>query len=270
MNNPKITLTQEKETLFVPLYGKAMASRQPDPILVDRKAEEILARVDYDFSQLKTPPQTRITLAMRAKKLDGAVRDFLSAHKPGLVLHLGCGLDSRIERVAPGPVPWYDLDYAEVIALRRQFYEETATYHMLGTSVTDPAWLAAVAEPGPAIIVAEGLLMYLQPAEVKALVLRLRERWPGSQLACDVFSQMTVDRIRRHPAIRKTQAEIHWGLDDAREVEGWAPGIRLLEEWPYTASPDVGKLGLGFRLMFRLMGAIPAAQKAHRVVRYQL
>jgi O-methyltransferase involved in polyketide biosynthesis len=270
MHNAKITLTKEKETLFVPLYGKAMASRQPDPILVDRKAEEILARIDYDFSQLRTPPQTRVTLAMRAKKLDEVVRNFLAAHSPGLVLHLGCGLDSRIERVAPGPVPWYDLDYPEVIDLRRRFYAETATYRMLGYSVTDPAWLAAVPEPGPAIIVAEGLLMYLPSADVKALVLRLRERFPGSELAADVFSQATVDRIRRHPGIRKTQAEIHWGLDDAREVESWAPGIRLLEEWPYTASPDVGKLGLAFRLMFRLMGAIPAAKKAHRVVRYLL
>jgi len=266
-----MNLTQEKETLFVPLLGKAEESRRPNPILRDPKAEEILKTVNYDFSKLNVPIQSRTTLAMRAKKLDDLVRAYLtSAPANPLVLHLGCGLDSRILRTGNPPVPWYDLDYPAVIELRRQFYAETETYHMLGSSVTDYAWMDNVSGSGPAMIVAEGLLMYLRPEAVRELVLRLRERFPGSELAFDAFSLTTVRRISRHPSIKKTGAEIHWGLDDPRELETWAPGIQLLEVWPFTASPDIGKLGLGFRLMFRLMGAIPAAQKAHRVFRYRL
>jgi O-methyltransferase involved in polyketide biosynthesis len=271
-----MNLTQEKETLFVPLLGKAEESRRPNPILRDPKAEEIIKTVNYDFSKLNVPIQSRTTLAMRAKKLDDVVRAYLatasavpSAASP-LVLHLGCGLDSRVLRVGNPPIPWYDLDYPAVIDLRRQFYEETATYHMLGSSVTDYAWMDAVSGSGPAMIIAEGLPMYLRPDAVHELVLRLRDRFPGSELAFDAFSLTTVRRISRHPSIKQTGAEIHWGLDDPREPETWAPGIQLLEVWPFTASPDIGKLGLGFRLMFRLMGAIPAAQKAHRIFRYRL
>lgn len=286
-------LTQEKETLFVPLYGKAEESRRATPILSDPKAEEILRQVNYDFRKLRVPVQSRTTLAMRAKKLDDTARAYLAAApaRP-LVLHLGCGLDSRILRVGNPPVPWYDLDYPEVIELRRQFYEETATYRMLPSSVTDFAWMDQVGhgdappsapsreraggrgdEEGygdPALILAEGLLMYLRPEQVKDLVVRLAQRFPSSELAFDAFSLLTVSRINRHPSIRKTGAEIHWGLDDPEEIERWAPGIRLLEAWPFTASPDIGKLDPAFRALFRLMGLIPAAQKAHRVFRYRL
>jgi O-methyltransferase involved in polyketide biosynthesis len=270
MSEKRIKLTQEKETLFVPLYSKAMESKRPHPILTDPRAEAILAQVDYDFSALRTPPQSRITLAMRAKKLDEYVTAFLTRHADAAVLHLGCGLDSRIARTGQPSVPWYDVDYPDVIELRRAFYAETATYHMLGSSVTDHAWMDAVAGTGPAIIIAEGLLMYLHEAQVKSLLLRLRQRFPGSEMAFDAFSGMTVQRIRRHPAMRKTGAVIHWGLDDAREIERWGEGIRLIEEWPFTHSPDISGLGLGARLMFAVMGALPAARQAHRILRYQL
>jgi O-methyltransferase involved in polyketide biosynthesis len=258
-------------SFFVPLYGKAEESRRATPILSDPKAEEILKQVNYDFRKLRVPVQSRTTLAMRAKKLDDFARAYLAAAPAQpLVLHLGCGLDSRILRVGSPPVPWYDLDYPDVIELRRQFYAETATYHLLGSSVTDYAWMEAVPAGRAAMIVAEGLLMYLRPDDVRELVVRLGQRFPGSELAFDAFSLLTVSRINRHPSIKKTGAEIHWGLDDPREIEGWAPGIQLLEAWPFTASPDIGKLDPAFRVLFRIMGLIPAAQKAHRIFRFRL
>ncbi len=266
----RITLTREMATLFIPLYSKALESRRRPPILEDPKAEAILAQVDYDFAALRTPVQSRLTVAMRAKKLDACVRDFLARHPSARVLHLGCGLDSRVLRVAPRPLPWYDLDFPEVIDLRRRFYTESDWYHMLGASVTDPAWLEAVAGEGPAIIIAEGLLMYLTEAEVRTLVTRLRARFPGSELAADVFSVLTAQRVGRHPGLRHTGAQVRWGVDDARAVEAWAPGIQLIEEWPFTASDDIPNLTFGERFMFRVMGAFRAAQMAHRIVRYQL
>ena len=41
MEKQKIRLTQEKETLLVPLYSKAVESQGPHPIIVDPKAGEI-------------------------------------------------------------------------------------------------------------------------------------------------------------------------------------------------------------------------------------
>ena len=270
MEQPKIQLSEEKETLFIPLYSKAQQSQRRRPILKDPKAEQILAQIDYDFSRLQIPSKTHTLLAMRAKKLDDCVRQFLSAHPRGPVLELGCGLDSRALRIARPEVPWYDLDYPEVIALRQQFYSPSATYHMLGASVTDPAWLQCVAEDGPAMVIAEGMLMYLHPEQVKELFLRLQGRFPGSEIAFDAFSSLTVRKFSEHPSMQQTQAQVRWGIDDAEEIEAWGPSIHLLEDWAYSSSSDIDKLGLGEQIMIRLVGAFSMARNAHRILRYQL
>jgi O-methyltransferase involved in polyketide biosynthesis len=44
----KIVLTEEKETLLIPLYGKAKESERRHPILIDKKAVEIVNQIDYN------------------------------------------------------------------------------------------------------------------------------------------------------------------------------------------------------------------------------
>jgi O-methyltransferase involved in polyketide biosynthesis len=264
----KITLSPEQETLLIPLYAKA----QPEnPLFFDPKARDILSRVDYDFSRLRVPYKTVVLICQRAKKLDATAQTFLAEHPGGVVLHLGCGLDSRFQRVDNGQVEWYDLDMRPVIELRRQFYAEGERYHPIASSVTDLAWVDAVEAAGrPVLAVAEGLLMYLDEADVKRLILRLHEAFPGCRLIADVFSRMTARSATGHPSLKQTGASIGWGIDDPREVEGWAHGIRLLEEWYFTQDPDLGRLSLGYRLAYKLAGAFKMVQRAHRIAYYQL
>ena len=270
MQKQKIRLTQEKETLLVPLYSKAVENQRVNPIIVDPKAEEVLEGIDYDFRQLGIPWQTLITLAMRAKKLDSYVRDYLDRTENPLVLHLGAGLDSRVLRVNPLKGEWYDLDYPEVIELRKKFYTETNHYHMISSSVTDSAWLDQVNGSGPACIIAEGLLMYLHEEDVKQLFLALQKRLPASEFSFDAYSRLTVKGANNHPSIKKTGARIYWGIDDAKQVETWGSGIKLLEEWYFTSSADIASLGYRDRLLFKTMGMFGAAKKAHRILHYHL
>ncbi len=262
-----ITLTQEQETLLIPLYAKA----QTNPILQDEKARQILERAQYDFQALKVPQKTAVTLLMRAKQLDEYLRSFLAQHPNAVVIHLGCGLDSRCRRVEHTQALWFDLDLPDVIELRKKFYQETDTYRMIASSVTDLSWAQMIRPEGrPVFVVAEGLLMYLQESEVRDLILCLHKRFPGCHLAFDAFSKLTAGRIQSHPSIRKTGAVIHWGIDDPHEIETWAQGIRLKEEWFFSQSADIPKLGAFYRLMFRLTSGIPMAQKAQRLLYYTL
>jgi len=228
-----MTLSPEQETLLIPLYAKA----QPEnPLFFDPIAKDILSRVDYDFSRLRVPYKTVVLICQRAKKLDAVARAFLAEHGNGVILHLGCGLDSRFWRVDDGQVEWYDLDMPPVIELRRQFYAEQERYHLIASSVTDLDWTNAVATVNrPVLIVAEGLLMYLDEANVKHLFLRLREVFPGCRLIADVFSRMTARSAAKHPSLKQTGASLGWGIDEPRELESWAPGIRLLEEWYFMS-----------------------------------
>ncbi len=266
----KIALTPEQETLLITLYAKAQAGNE---IFFDPKAREILGRVDYDFRRLRVPYKTVVLLCQRAKKLDAVVRAFLAQHPGGVILHLGCGLDSRFERVAEhnGPVEWYDLDMPPVIELRKQFYAEKENYHLLASPVMDLEWVKSARAAGrPVLVVAEGLLMYLEEADVRRLVLQLREAFPGCQLIADVFSRMTAHSATQHASLKQTGAKLGWGMDDSHEVEAWAPGIRLLEEWYFTQDPDLDRLSLGYRLAYKLAGLFDVVRKAQRIVHYQL
>ena len=207
----------------------------------------------------------------RAKKLDAAARAFLVEQPNGVVLHLGCGLDSRFWRVDNGQVEWYDLDMPPVIELRQRFYADNERYHLSASSVTDLEWVDRVAAAGrPVLAVAEGLLMYMGEADVRRLLLRLQEAFPGCRLIADVFSRLTARSATRHPSLKQTGASIGWGIDDPREVEGWAQGIHLLEEWYFTQDPDLDRLSLGYRLAYRLAGTFNMVRRAHRIVYYQL
>ena len=199
----KITLTPEQETLLIPLYTKAQPG---NPLFFDPKAQDILNQVDYDFTRLRVPYKTVILVCQRAKKLDAVTRDFLAEHPNGVVLHLGCGLDGRFWRVDNGEVEWYDLDMPPVIELRQRFYPASERYHLIASSVTDLDWITMVMAAGrPVLVVAEGLLMYLSEADVRRLLLRLREAFPGCRLIADVFSRMTARSATKHPSLSRRE-----------------------------------------------------------------
>ena len=172
----KVRLVAEQETLMITLYAKTLGS--PPGWFKDPAAWKIVEAIDYDFSRLKVKTGTRLTVCLRAMKIDREMREFLQSTPDGVVLHLGCGLDTRFARIDNGLVTWFDLDLPDVIELRRKFFSENERYHMIASSVTDWGWLDQVrVGRKPVFVAAEGLLMYLKPADVKELVLRLQVRF---------------------------------------------------------------------------------------------
>jgi O-methyltransferase involved in polyketide biosynthesis len=265
---PKPFLMGEQETLLIPLYCKA---KKNNPILADKKAQEILQQVDYKFSALDVPAKTCAMILLRANKLDEYARAFLAEHPDSLVLHLGCGLDARYDRLQPKQAMWIDLDLPDVIELRRQFFDETDRVRMIGSSVTDLGWLDEVGENGrTTLIIAEGLLMYLSGSDVKALTLALHERFPGSHFIFDAFSKMTADSAGHHPSLKKTGATVQWGINDPHTIETWAEGIHFKEEWAFSDAPEVDTLPFGLRLGFKAGGMFQFAKQAHRILYYTL
>ncbi|MGP4093386.1 hypothetical protein [Nonomuraea sp. KM90] len=71
------------------------------------------------------------------------------------------------------------MGYPEVIELRDRLFPGRAGHATIGSSVTDLAWLERVPGDAPALVVTEGLLYYLDPAEGAALPRAIVERFPG-------------------------------------------------------------------------------------------
>jgi hypothetical protein len=106
---PKLhDVTPVQETLLLTLYGGALDSRASHSIVGDKMADEIAGKIGYDFAKLKLGSNIVCPIALRAKMLDGIVRQFVADHPDAVVLDLRAGLDDRIFRVAPPPtVDWY-------------------------------------------------------------------------------------------------------------------------------------------------------------------
>jgi methyltransferase (TIGR00027 family) len=242
-------------TNLVTLYLRAYESRSPRPILGDHAAAEAVDRIEYDFKRMHRAAQpwaNQFLVALRAKKLDDWAADFVRRNPDAVVLHLGCGLDTRAFRIKPPPtVQWFDLDQPGVIELRRKLYDETDTYRMIGSSVTDPGWLDQIPTGRPTLVVAEGLLMYLSEREVWELLARLADRFGNGELLFDTLSPAG-------PRLSKvfTKGIVTWGIRDAREIEAWGLGLRFVEQ----VSAVAGYESIPFtpqRLVYRLMHATP-------------
>ena len=142
------------------------------------------ARCRGGLAQGKLDSRLVVHLALRARKYDAYAQKFLTKYPDGVVVNLGCGMDTRFFRVDNGHFHLYDLDLPEVITLKRQLLQETDRYHFIGQSVLDFEWIEELKEvwgKRPLLFLAEGLFMYLQPVPVKDLVLKLRETFPGSE-----------------------------------------------------------------------------------------
>src|SRR5215471_6281514 len=169
-----VDLSGAPQTMLATLYAKALDADFPKPILGDRYAKEIVERIDYDWKKTTITARRAPSVTTRTAHFDQWARKFLAAHPRSVVLHLGCGLDSRFFRLQPGPdVEWYDVDYPDVAALRAQLYPSCDHYRVIAASVTDPAWLAQIPTDRPTLMLAEGLTMYLTEQDGTALLRRV-------------------------------------------------------------------------------------------------
>jgi len=269
MQSMKVELTKEKETLLITLYARAMESRMADTVLRDRWAAEAVERIDYDFAKLKLRPDEAIGIAMRATRFDRWTSEFLAENPGGIVLNLGCGLDSRAWRVdPPSTVPWFDVDFPEVIELRRRIFPDRPGVRPIGSSVTDPGWIGELPTDRPALILAEGLTPYLAEDEVRRLFQRLTERLASGLLGFDGYSRKGLRFMENLPCIRATGATFRWGLDDPREVEAMAPRLKLVAESPYYDPATLARMSWPSRLMIRAWSWFPALQPIGRLLRY--
>ncbi len=226
-------------TLLLPLRGRCLETRRYDGIIYDPKSVEIADSLDHDFSLEDVPWDGQVMLAVRTEILDEATRAFLDRHPDGIVVNLGCGLDTRVHRMDNGRVTWYDLDLAECIDIRRYFFEESARHRFISKSVLDFSWMDDIERGRQTLFIAEGLLMYFREADVRRILLAIKEQFPNSEILFEAYSRLmkicSWHRFhrRRQRHIKEAFSMFKWGLWSARGMERWSRGIRLLKEWHY-------------------------------------
>ncbi|MEB3368862.1 class I SAM-dependent methyltransferase [Saccharopolyspora mangrovi] len=262
-----VELTGPAATMLATLYLRALDNRSAEPMLHDRWADDAVRRIDYDFTGFGFRANNAISVAVRAKALDDLVR---AALRPGMtVLHLGCGLDSRFERVdPPADVEWYDVDQPEVVELRERLFPASKNRHTLGRSVTDPDLLDEIPSDRPVLVVAEGLTMYLTRPDGLSLLRRVVERFPSGELLFDAFNTVSIHLNNvANPAVTRSGSRLHWGIDDPSDLEPL--GLHLVSEISFLDAPELASYPLPARLAFRAMSKVPTLNRLGRLLHYR-
>lgn len=255
------------ETLLMTLLVRARESQRPNGLIKDDLAVAMVNQIDCNFSRLRMQRHDEVAVIMRMRKFDNHVREFIARYPDAVIVHIGCGLDTRFERVDNGRVEWFDLDMPDVMALRQKLiHSQCSRYHTFASSVFEEGWLVELSrwKPRPVMFIAEGVLPYFEEAQVKSLFLKLRDHFPGCELICDAHTPFVIWADNLHLAFAKVKARLHWGIKKGSDVEDWGEDIRLLNEWNYYEDDDSELRA------FRWVRLIPPLAKSSGIFHYQL
>ena len=221
-------LNNENKTLFIPLYGKALMSKE-NLFIKDLKAEQIINEIDC--SSLKQNKYLSMYLAIRAKILDDLCSKFIAENSNAVIIHLGCGLDSRVLRVNQNYAHWYDIDFPGVISLRNRFFDNSDKYTMIGSKVEEIEWLDNIQSEENALVIAEGLTMYLSEREMQKVLSMIENKFRKSTIIFDAYSKNATILSKIKNPVNQMKATVKWGMDDETDVLALNQNIRFIGEY---------------------------------------
>ncbi|MEL6223790.1 MAG: class I SAM-dependent methyltransferase [Cyanobacteria bacterium J06627_8] len=244
MTKMTVNLGPVQETLLIPLLGRAVETQRRNGLIQDQKAVAIVDALDYDFSKWKKS-KSLAGATLRTRMFDQDVQAFLSEHPTGTIVEIGCGLNTRFERLDNGQARWFDLDLPDTIALRRQFFQDEPRRTMVEASVLETDWMETVAATGgPWCFVSEAVIIYLEAAQARQAITQIASRFPGAWLLTDTTAQKMVDSQSTHDAMKYLSQEswCRWACDDPHEIETWGTNLHLVQSRTFLdADPDLMK-----------------------------
>lgn len=260
-----MAMNEVNKTLYIPLYGKALVSCM-GIIQYDPKAEDIWEAEGFPLKGKSASKWLAYYMSMRAVVFDRWVEEKLEEKPDAVVLHLGCGMDSRAVRVKAGDHLWFDVDFPEVIDQRKRYFRETESYRMIGADVMGESWLEEIPK-GEAIVVMEGISMYLPEAQLKNLLDRLCARFETVSLLMDCYTTFAAKASKVKNPINDVGVTQVYGLDDPKILQ--TDALRFVAEREMTPADLIAELPKGERWIFRKLYAGSVAKKMYRMYEYR-
>ena len=268
-------LTAVEQTALLTEYARALDSRWSTPILGDALADEVVAKIDYDFAGLGVQTSVVCQSALRAKMLDDRVRDFIVRHSDAVVVDLGAGLDSGFYRVGPPPsVQWYSVDLPGIMALRGEVLPGNPHSHSVPVSLAEKRWPETIPADRPTMLIADGLFAFLSEPVIVGIFQRITQHFGTGELAFNDYGRVgwfSKAAIAVAPQKMFKDVGSQWGypgFKDAHHPETWNPRLKLVEEASLAHAPEVEMFPGWIRVATKLTGKSKAGARKARVLRY--
>ena len=229
----KIKLSGVPETMLQTVYARARESAARGAVQ-DKKAEELVKKLDYDFSLADKDTAMRSGVIARTIVLDWLASAWLAGHPGGVVVNIACGLDTRCYRMT-GYAHWYNLDLPETMAVRERLLPESGAISQIAMSAMDD-WGSQIAESGaPVLVIIEGLTMYLSEMDVKQIFSQISRRFEQAAVLVEIMNPTMAKRFKEK-SIEGSHAKFSWGIKSGRALAALLPDFRFVQEHSLTES----------------------------------
>ena len=234
-----------QETLIIPLFARKICSERFPQLFKDEEAIRICGMLDYDFAAKAKKMNSSIGLfgalevAQRQYDLGWEVREYLSEHPNASVVNLGCGLDDTFRKCDKGSCHGFNIDMPDVINVRNELLPEGKREENIPCDLNDFSWMEKIIETNPvengAVFFASGVFYYFKTEEVKKLVCKMAEKFPGSVLVFDSCNQRGAKLMTKtwlkEAGIKDVSA--FFSLEYETVLAGWSSLIKSVSSKSY-------------------------------------
>lgn len=245
-----------EDTLFVPLLGRMYASEHFPRTFYDEKVLELKDRLPTKIKGQDT--QTQYTLmagAVRSANMDRGIQAFLSSHPDGIIVELGCGLETAFYRNDNGSAIWYEVDLPNVISYRRELLEESERDRYIAADGFADEWIRQIRTEHPntpILVTASGLFYYFEQQKVLNLFRQLKHYGP-MEILFDTVNSKGMKQIGKYmKQVGHPEATMYFYVDSGKTM-AQEVGAELLLEAPYYA--NTSKKGLQFMTAMTMRGS---------------
>ena len=254
------------KTMYIPLYGKALVSKK-GIILHDKKAEEIWEKAQFPLKGKSKSKWLAYYMGMRSAVFDNWLAEQLSKHPNAIVLHLGCGLDSRFLRV-PNNTTWYDVDFADVIDERKRHYQERDLYHMVSADIADATFADSLPKAQHAIVVMEGVSMYLTNEQLKQTLTRLTAHFGSLSLLVDCYTPFAAKMSKIKNPINDVGVNKVYGIANAQVLQD-NTSLTFVCEHNITPPHLIEQLSGSEKFVFKTLYAGKMSKRLYKMYEYK-
>lgn len=256
-------MNEVNKTLYIPLYGKAKVSKK-GIILRDPYAERIWEDEKFPIKGKSKSKWLTYNMAMRAKIFDEWTEAMLEKDSNALVLHIGCGLDSRFARVIKKYSNWFDGDFPEVIYTRKKYYSENDNYHMINFNASHAEEVEKLPDADSIIVIMEGISMYLKNEELNAFFKALNQKYNKIHILMDAYTVFGAKASKYKNPVNDVGVINLWGIDNIEEVLTETE-IQFIQEHSLTPEKMINQLNKIDQIFFKLMFTGKLYSKIYRL-----
>lgn len=219
-----------EKTMLLTLFAKAQHSQEKNHKFYDKKAIDVISKIEYDFTAANKDKKMKMGVIGRTIVLDEMVSDYIKKHSHCTIVNIASGMDTRFNRLDNGLIRWYNVDLENSANFRLKYIEDDDRVRTIAYSAMDEKWADEInIESGNVLFIIEGLTMYLQERDVSDILGIINRNF----LHCTIFMELmppTSVKKTKEISVEETNSEFTWGLQRGYELLNLNPNFKWIRD----------------------------------------